>query len=266
MLNKVRPALGRVLTPVGRTVARTGVSPNAITIIGTAGVLAGALGFFPRGEFFWGVLVITAFVLFDMLDGAVARVTGKISKWGAFLDSTMDRVADAAIFSGVMIGLYRDGQEQLAGVALYCLVAGVVVSYAKARAEGLGYTCNVGIAERAERLIVILVATGLDGLGVPYVLTVALWVLAVLSTVTVGQRFATVRAQALADTETRPAAPAPSPKAERPRERPSENASENAARDVRKAARRDGAKRAKGGGGRRKWHVRKLDSASEPRP
>ncbi|MBX6768794.1 MAG: CDP-alcohol phosphatidyltransferase family protein, partial [Actinomadura rubrobrunea] len=141
MLNKVRPALGRVLTPVGRTVARTGVSPNAITIIGTAGVLAGALGFFPRGEFFWGVLVITAFVVFDMLDGAVARVTGRISKWGAFLDSTLDRIADAAIFSGLMIGLYREGQERLAGVALYCLVAGVVVSYAKARAEGLGFTC-----------------------------------------------------------------------------------------------------------------------------
>ncbi|MFD0852807.1 phosphatidylinositol phosphate synthase, partial [Actinomadura adrarensis] len=158
MLNKVRPALGRVLNPVGRSVARTGVSPNAITVVGTAGVLAGALVLFPRGEYFWGVMVITAFVLFDMLDGAVARVTGKISKWGAFLDSTMDRVADAAIFSGLMIGLYRDGQESLAWVALYCLVSGVVVSYAKARAEGLGYTCDVGIAERSERLTVALVA------------------------------------------------------------------------------------------------------------
>ncbi|MFI0356656.1 phosphatidylinositol phosphate synthase [Actinomadura sp. 9N407] len=199
MLNKLRPALGRVLTPIGQTVARTGVSPNAITVIGTVGVLAGALGFFPRGEFFWGTMVITAFVLFDMLDGAVARVTGKISRWGAFLDSTMDRVADAAIFSGLMIGLYRDGQDVLAAVALYCLVSGVVVSYAKARAEGLGYTCDVGIAERAERLIVVLVAAGFDGLGVPFILAAALWALAVLSTITVGQRFATVRAQAMAE-------------------------------------------------------------------
>ncbi|GAA2633080.1 CDP-alcohol phosphatidyltransferase family protein [Actinomadura fulvescens] len=198
MLNKLRPALGRVLTPIGQAVARTGVSPNAITVIGTIGVGAGALGFFPRGAFFWGTMVITAFVLFDMLDGAVARVTGKTSKFGAFLDSTMDRVADAAIFSGLMIGLYRDDRELLAAVALYCLVSGVVVSYAKARAEGLGYTCNVGIAERAERLIVALVAAGLDGLGVPYVLALALWVLAVLSTVTVGQRFATVHQQARA--------------------------------------------------------------------
>jgi CDP-diacylglycerol--glycerol-3-phosphate 3-phosphatidyltransferase len=205
MLNKIRPALGRVLTPVGRAVARTGVSPNAITVIGTVGVAAGALVLFPRGEFFWGTMVITAFVLFDMLDGAVARVTGKISKFGAFLDSTMDRVADAAIFAGLMIGLYRGGQEPLAGVALFCLVSGVVVSYAKARAEGLGYTCNVGIAERAERLIVALVAAGLDGLGVPYVLAVALWALAALSTITVGQRFATVYAQATADTGAEPA-------------------------------------------------------------
>ncbi|RSN50896.1 phosphatidylinositol phosphate synthase, partial [Actinomadura sp. WAC 06369] len=198
MLNKLRPALGRVLTPIGQAVARTGVSPNAITIIGTAGVAAGALVLFPRGEFFWGTMVITAFVLFDMLDGAVARVTGKISRFGAFLDSTMDRVADAAIFSGLMIGLYRDGQEVLAGAALYCLVSGVVVSYAKARAEGLGYTCNVGIAERAERLIVALVAAGFAGLGVPYILAVALWALAALSTVTVGQRFATLGARARA--------------------------------------------------------------------
>ena len=196
MLNKIRPALGRVLTPIGRAVARTGVSPNAITVIGTAGVAAGALVLFPRGEFFWGTMVITAFVLFDMLDGAVARVTGKISAFGAFLDSTMDRVADAAIFAGLMIGLYRDGRQTLAAVALYCLVSGVVVSYAKARAEGLGYTCNVGIAERAERLIVALVAAGFDGLGVPFILAVALWALAALSTITVGQRFATVYVQA----------------------------------------------------------------------
>jgi len=202
MLNKIRPALGRVLTPIGRAVARTGVSPNAITVIGTVGVAAGALVLFPRGEFFWGTMVITAFVLFDMLDGAVARVTGKISKFGAFLDSTMDRVADAAIFAGLMIGLYRDGQEALAGAALYCLVSGVVVSYAKARAEGLGYTCNVGIAERAERLIVALVAAGLDGLGVPFILAIALWALAALSTITVGQRFAAVYVQAKEDAGT----------------------------------------------------------------
>lgn len=200
MLNKVRPALGLVLTPIGKAVARTGITPNAVTIIGTIGVVAGALGWFPHQEYFWGTMVITAFVLFDMLDGAVARVTGKISKFGAFLDSTMDRIADAAIFSGLMIGLYREGdRDTLAALALYCMVAGVVTSYAKARAESLGYTCNVGIAERAERTIIVLVPTGLDGLGVPYVLAVGLVVLAVLSTITVGQRLGTVYKQAQAE-------------------------------------------------------------------
>ncbi|MEV5575863.1 phosphatidylinositol phosphate synthase [Spirillospora sp. NPDC052269] len=207
MLNKLRPVLGRVLTPIGRGVARTGVTPNAITVVGTAGTVTGALVFFPQGHYFWGTMVITAFVLFDMLDGAVARVTGKSSKFGAFLDSSMDRIADAAIFAGLMLGLSRDGQDGLANVALYCLIAGVVVSYAKARAEGLGYTCNVGIAERSERLIIVLVAAGFDGLGVPYILTFALWLLAVLSTVTVGQRFATVYKQANARPAEPPARP-----------------------------------------------------------
>lgn len=199
MLKLLRPALGRVLTPIGKGVARTGLTPNAITVLGTAGVVAGALILFPRGELFWGTIVITAFVLFDMLDGAVARITGKISKWGAFLDSTMDRVADAAVFSGLVFWLTRDDQRGLAGVALYCLVAGAVTSYVKARAEGLGYTCDVGFAERAERMIIVLVPAGLAGLGVPYVLAIGLWALAAASTVTVVQRFAEVRRQALAD-------------------------------------------------------------------
>ena len=200
MLNLLRPALGRVLSPIGTAVARTGVTPNAITITGTVGVVAGSLGLYPRGELFWGTLVITAFVLFDMLDGAVARVTGKISRWGAFLDSTMDRVADAAIFSGLILWLAGKGDNlPLAGLGLFCLVAGALVSYIKARAEGVGYTCNVGIAERGERLIIVLVAAGLDGLGVPYALHVGLWLLAVASAVTIVQRLAEVRRQAFAE-------------------------------------------------------------------
>lgn len=198
MLKLLRPALGRVLTPIGKGVARTGLTPNAITVLGTAGVVAGGLILFPRGELFWGTIMITAFVLFDMLDGAVARITGKISKWGAFLDSTMDRVADAAVFSGLVFWLTRDDQRGLAGVALYCLVAGAVISYVKARAEGLGYTCDVGFAERTERMIIVLVPAGLSGLGVPYVLAIGLWALAAASTVTVVQRFAEVRRQAIA--------------------------------------------------------------------
>jgi len=196
MLNRLRPALAKVVTPIGRTLARTGVTPNVITVTGTVGVAAGALLFYPRGELFWGTVAITAFVFFDMFDGAVARITGKTGTWGAFLDSTMDRVGDAAIFAGLILWFTGAGDNALLSwLALFCLVAGVVISYAKARAEGLGLTCDVGIAERSERLVISLVAAGLHGLGVPYALHVGLSLLAVLSTVTVAQRFHVVHQQ-----------------------------------------------------------------------
>jgi CDP-diacylglycerol--glycerol-3-phosphate 3-phosphatidyltransferase len=120
-----------------------------------------------------------------------------VSRFGAFLDSNMDRLSDAAIFSGVI--LYYAGPDHsdrlLAGLALFCLVAGVLVSYARARAEGLGLDATIGIAERGERLIVSLVAIGLAGLGVPYVLAAGLWLLSAASLITVVQRYVHVRRQ-----------------------------------------------------------------------
>ena len=196
MLNALRPLIARLLTPVGKALARTPVTPNAITITGTAGVVAGALWLFPTGHLFAGTMVCTAFVLADMLDGVLARVKGTSGAWGAFLDSTLDRVADAAVFAGLTIWLARTGQRPLALVTLFCLVAGGLVSYAKARAEGLGLRCDVGLAERTERLLIALVAAGLSGLGVPYVLAIGLWSLAVLSTITFGQRVLAVRTAA----------------------------------------------------------------------
>jgi CDP-diacylglycerol---glycerol-3-phosphate 3-phosphatidyltransferase len=194
MLNLLRPALNRVLTPVVEALARTPVTPNAITVTGAVGMAAGALWLFPTGHLFAGTVVCTIFVLSDMLDGALARVKGTTGAWGAFLDSTLDRVADAAVFAGLAVWLARGGhQPVLAGVTLYCLVAGVMVSYARARAEGLGVRADVGVAERTERLIIVLVSAGLTGLGVPFVLPVGLWALAVLSTITFGQRVLVVR-------------------------------------------------------------------------
>ena len=200
MLNKLRPALSRVLTPVGHALARTPLTPNAITIIGTIGVAAGALALFPGGHLFAGTMVCTVFVLFDMFDGALARVKGTSGKFGAFLDSTLDRVADAAIFSGLACYYVLQGHGTndriLAGVALFCLVAGALVSYAKARAQGLGLRCDVGIAERPERMVTILVASGLYGLGVPYILPIGLWLLAAASAFTFGQRVVAVHQSA----------------------------------------------------------------------
>jgi CDP-diacylglycerol---glycerol-3-phosphate 3-phosphatidyltransferase len=189
MLNGLRPAITRVLTPVGQALARTPVTPNAVTFIGTVGVAGGALVLFPRGEMFPGALTCTIFVLTDMLDGTLARIKGTSGSWGAFLDSTMDRIADAAIFSGLVWWFMRGGHNPtLGGVSLFCLVCGALVSYAKARAQGLGLRCDVGLIERPERMLISLVAVGVSGLGVPYILPVGLWTLAAGSAFTFWQR------------------------------------------------------------------------------
>jgi len=199
MLKMLRPLLARLLNPVARALARTPITPNALTIIGTVGVAAGALTLFPTGHLFAGTMVCWFFVTADMLDGALARVKGTTGVFGAFLDSTLDRVADAAVFGGLAVYFVLGGHSRLmAGVALFCLVAGALVSYAKARAEGLGLRCDVGIAERTERLLIGLVAAGLAGLGVPYVLSIGLWVLAAASTITFVQRVVAVRKAAVA--------------------------------------------------------------------
>lgn len=195
----VRPVLARVVDPVAAALLRAGVSPDVITVLGTLGVVTGSLALFPRGELFVGTMVVTAFVLTDMLDGAMARRLPRRGVFGAWLDSTCDRLADAAVFSGLVLWFMGDGDDALlAGVALFCLVMGSLVSYAKARAEGLGLTCDVGFAERAERLIIVLVGAGLSGLGLSWALPVGLWALAVASVVTVVQRTLEVRRQAAA--------------------------------------------------------------------
>jgi len=194
MLKVLRPGLGRLLAPVVEALARTPLTPNMLTVTGAVGMTAGALALFPTGHLFAGTMVCTGFVLTDMLDGALARVRGDSGAFGAFLDSTLDRVGDAAVFAGLAIWLAGGGHDRLlAAVALFCLVAGGLISYAKARAEGLGIRCDVGIAERTERLLIALVAAGLSGLGVPYVLSGGLWILAVLSAITFGQRVYAVR-------------------------------------------------------------------------
>jgi CDP-diacylglycerol---glycerol-3-phosphate 3-phosphatidyltransferase len=199
MLKVLRPFLARLLGPVAGALARTPITPNAITIIGAVGMSAGALALFPTGHLFAGTMVCTFFVIADMLDGALARVKGTTGVFGAFLDSTLDRVADAAVFGGLAAWFVLGGHSRLmAGVALFCLVAGALVSYAKARAEGLGLRADVGLAERTERLLIGLVAAGLAGLGVPYVLSAGLWLLAAASAFTFGQRVLAVRRAAAA--------------------------------------------------------------------
>jgi len=190
--------VGRIADPLVNRLLAWGVTPNAVTATGTLGVTAAALGFFPRGSFLTGTLIISFFVLTDTLDGAMARKRGTSSRFGAWLDSTCDRLADGAIFGGLLLWFAGDGDDLvLVALTLFVLVATQLVSYMKARAEGIGLTCDVGIAERPERLIIVLVATGLVGFGVPDVLLDgALWLLALLTTITLAQRLREVHRQA----------------------------------------------------------------------
>ncbi len=199
MLNKARAPISRAVAPLVRALARTPLTANGLTIIGTVGALGGAL-MLADGRLFAGTLVVWGFVMFDMLDGQLAKARGGATVWGALLDSTLDRITDGAVFAAVVWHFGRDDSDQpwVAGLALLCLVSGAVISYVKARAEGLGLRCDVGLAERAERLILVLAGTGLDGLGVPYVLATMLWILAGASLVTIAQRMAFVRTQAVA--------------------------------------------------------------------
>jgi CDP-diacylglycerol--glycerol-3-phosphate 3-phosphatidyltransferase len=196
-----RAALSRALTPLGTSLSRAGVTPDAVTVVGTVGTVASAVIFFPQGWFFAGTLLIWGFAMLDVVDGAVARAGGRESAFGAVLDSSCDRLADAAVFGALAWYFAVDGQRWLLLAALLCLVLGSLTSYIRARAEAAGLNATVGIAERAERLIIVLAGTGLaglPGLHVPYVLAVALWVLVAASTITVAQRLATVYRQSRA--------------------------------------------------------------------
>jgi CDP-diacylglycerol--glycerol-3-phosphate 3-phosphatidyltransferase/CDP-diacylglycerol--inositol 3-phosphatidyltransferase len=201
MLDRFRAFWTKVFSPVVTLLLRLGVSPDAVTVVGTLGVVVGAVVFFPQGWLLGGVLVITAFVFSDLVDGAMARRSGRTSAFGAFLDSTLDRIGDAAIFGGLVLYFAGPGDSYLyLCLTLYCLVMGAVTSYARARAESLGLEANGGIAERADRTVAILVTAGLgDWWNLPILMEVTIWALAVAITVTVLQRVWMVYKQAEAE-------------------------------------------------------------------
>ena len=197
MISKLRAGFGRLFTPLAKALLRAGLSPDAVTILGTLGVMASALVLFPTGHLLAGALVCWFFAMSDAVDGLMARLSGRQGPWGAFLDSTLDRFADSAIFVGLIVWLAGPGDDAVgAALGLACLVLGSIVPYVRARAEGIGMTASVGIAERGDRLVVALTAAGVVGIGAPgLVLTIALGVLAAASLVTVVQRIVVVRRQ-----------------------------------------------------------------------
>ena len=202
MLNRLlRETWTKVMTPIAKLFLRLGISPDVVTVVGTVGVCVGALAFYPRGQLLVGTLVVTLFIFSDNVDGVMARMSGREGPWGAYLDSTLDRIGDAAIFGGLVLYFAGPGDSYLyLCLSLYCLVMGAVTSYARARAESLGMQANRGIAERADRMVAILLATGVsDWWNLPILLEITLWVLAAAITVTVLQRVWMVRKQAMAE-------------------------------------------------------------------
>ncbi|RAU90146.1 CDP-diacylglycerol--inositol 3-phosphatidyltransferase [Mycobacterium colombiense] len=192
-----RAAFARLTTPTARACLRLGLTPDVVTVLGTIVAVAGALILFPMGKLFIGTLVVWFFVLFDMLDGAMARERGGGTRFGAVLDATCDRVSDGAVFCGllwwIVFGLH---DRLLAAATLICLVTSQVISYIKARAEASGLRGDGGLIERPERLIIVLVGAGVSDfpfVAWPPALPVAMWVLAVASLLTCAQRLHAVR-------------------------------------------------------------------------
>jgi CDP-diacylglycerol--glycerol-3-phosphate 3-phosphatidyltransferase len=192
-----RAAYSKLSVPIAKAALRVGLTPDTVTIIGTAGSVLAALILFPAGHLFAGWLVIWFFVLADMLDGAMARERGGGTRFGAVLDATCDRISDGAVFCGLLWwAAFGLRSSSLVVATLICLVTSQVISYIKARAEASGLDGGGGLIERPERLVIALGGAGLSDLPffpMPMALHIAMWVLAVASLVTVGQRVHSVR-------------------------------------------------------------------------
>lgn len=190
----LKPAVTRAIHPLARGALRMGITPNAVTFTGAIGLVASALYFYPRNEFFIGTLLIVFFALSDLFDGAMARISqAGASRWGGFLDSTIDRITDSAILLGLCVALI-ESNDPLVPVALGALVVGTLVPYIRAKAESFGIECSGGIAERTERLIIALTTIGFEGLGIPYALAIGVWLLLALGAITAVQRILIVKA------------------------------------------------------------------------
>lgn len=179
--DRLRARTAAVLQPVGRFLAGLGIHPNTVTLVGFV-LQTGVGALFALGHGRWGGLLLLVVAPLDALDGAVARAGGNDSPFGAFLDSTVDRFSDAVLILGLTVHRYQEGLPLEVGLLMVALVAALMVSYTRARAEALGLSCKVGLLTRMERILLIAV---LSALGL---FTVLVWALAILSAVTVVQR------------------------------------------------------------------------------
>jgi CDP-diacylglycerol---glycerol-3-phosphate 3-phosphatidyltransferase len=208
MLERFRRYWSMAMTPPARLFIRWGLSPDIITWVGTLATVALAITCFSQGWLWQGALALGVFMLSDGVDGQMARMTGSTSTWGAFLDSSLDRVGDGAVLGGIMLYYAGPGDSALwAGVALGALVMGQVTSYVKARGESLSFRVVGGLAARADRILALLLGALLAGLGLGWALPVACIWLFVAGAITVGQRMAQVHRQAVESDRARSTTP-----------------------------------------------------------
>lgn len=187
--NSKARGIGKLIaTPFAKVFIKLGFSPDLVTLFGTLGVVVSSIIFFSQGEFLVGSILFAMFVGLDAVDGTVARLLNKNSKWGAFFDSVLDRIADGVVLGSLAFYFAKAGEETYFILSLVALLASEIVSYTKARAEGLGFNCDTGLAERPERVIIVIAGTFLSGLGLNPALEISIWILTIVSIITVLQR------------------------------------------------------------------------------
>lgn len=186
--SKARDIGKLIATPFAKIFIKLGFSPDLVTLFGTLGVVVSSIIFFSQGEFLLGSIFFAMFVGLDAVDGTVARLLNRNSKWGAFFDSVLDRIADGVVLGSLAFYFANAGEETYFILSLIALLASEIVSYTKARAEGLGLNCDTGLAERPERVIIIVAGTFLTGLGINPALEISIWLLTIVSIITVIQR------------------------------------------------------------------------------
>lgn len=193
--DKARGHASTFIDPIAKSLLRIGLTANAVTWLGALATTAICVYFIPRGQFlaagiWYGILASS-----DLLDGTMARISGTSGRWGAFLDSTLDRVVDAAVIGAMTYFCMVDGQPTWSVVAGFIAIAAAqITSYIRAKAESIGIECKVGLAERSERSITAWLSLLVTGCGL-FVIHYALLLLAVASSVTVAQRMMHVAKQ-----------------------------------------------------------------------
>ena len=186
--SKARSVGTKIATPFAKLFIKLGFGPDLVTLLGTIGVIVVSVVYFSQGQFLVGSLLFAVFVGLDAVDGTVARLLGKKSKWGAFFDSVLDRIADGVVLGSIAFYFAIKQDEMLFVLSLIALLASEIVSYTKARAEGLGLNCDTGIAERPERIIIIIAGTFIAGLGINLALEISIWFLTIACLITIMQR------------------------------------------------------------------------------